>query len=110
MYLFHSTVRVKLGRESEFEQSGRDTEAEIAGAPGFVRRLLLKDMQNRGKYFYISMWESFDHIQDYRAQETTKARVNKTNDSEIMDGSVERVECELVSFIDLTPVTGTLRT
>ena len=54
MYVFHSTVRVKPGRERDYEDFAHRYRDNADGVPGFVRRLMLKDREHPGNYFFMA--------------------------------------------------------
>jgi heme-degrading monooxygenase HmoA len=96
MYVFHSTINVKPGCEAEWESGYQPGSHPILKAPGFLRRMKLKDKENPGRYFYISVWETFEHLQAYRATDNVKAHVKDLSGRNLFSSPIERVECELV--------------
>ena len=95
MYIFHSTVYVTPGHEEEFENRFQPGTHDILKAPGFLRRMQLRDEENPGRYFYISIWESFAHLEAYRATDAVQQQVGGLP-ADMFSAPVDRVECSLV--------------
>ena len=100
MYVFHSTVRIKPGREAEFEALAHQHKDNVRDAPGFLRRLLLKDKEHPGTYFFMAFWESFEHLQAFRDRGDTRAMVSTIIAADMDEAAVDRVECEIVQAIN----------
>ncbi len=99
MYVFHSTVRLKPGNDARFlamGATGGSGPEPILSAPGFIKRLLLRDKEHAGVYFYMSFWESFGHLEAYRATEAVRATVSAVGGADLFAAPLERVECEVV--------------
>lgn len=96
MYAFHSTVRLKPGMEESFLSHTKGAADPILNAPGFVRRLLLRDRTNPGTFYYVSIWESFDALEAYRATEAVRSTVRDLGASAPFAAPIERVECEVI--------------
>ena len=60
--------------------------------------MLLKDKENSGRYFYISIWESFEHLTAYRETESVK-QMKAALPADWLVRPADRVECELVGGI-----------
>jgi heme-degrading monooxygenase HmoA len=96
MYVFHSTVTVKEGNEPLFERGHRSSDDAIFQAPGFIKRMLLKDLEHRGVYFYISIWASFECLQRYRASAAVVQKVKEIAQADIFAAPIVRVECAII--------------
>ena len=94
MYIFHSTVRVKPGKEAAFEAFYHGADP-VEHAPGYISRQLLRDKDHPGTYFYIAVWESLDALKACRATETSKAKGLEMNESGVFASPLEIVECAL---------------
>ena len=58
MFVFHVTVELKPGGEAAYE-AWKIAEGELQGvAPGFIKRMLLKDEVRERVYHYVSCWTS----------------------------------------------------
>ncbi len=99
MYVFHSTILVRPGMEAAWEADYDAGTHAILKAPGFLRRMKLRDKENPGRYFYISIWESFAHLQAYRDTADVKALVKSMANKDLLAAPIERVECDLVGGI-----------
>ncbi len=97
MYVFHSTVRVKTGREADFISSNQGARDPILSAPGFVKRLLLRDKEHPGTFFYMSFWRAFEDLEAYRATQVVKDRVSQLKDLDLFAAPIDRVECEIIT-------------
>ena len=106
MYLFHSTVQTHLDKAKAFVDSHGGLDDPIHAAPGFVRRILLKDKENPGRFFYISIWRSEADLQAYRQTDPVKARVAAMQGQDIFAQPIDRVECEIVGEEEWPEVVG----
>ena len=97
MYIFHSTIDVAPGYEDELEKSYNPGAHPILKAPGFLRRMKLKDKEHPGRYFYISVWESLADLENYRSTEEVRKHVEKLSALNVL--KIDRVECELVGGV-----------
>jgi heme-degrading monooxygenase HmoA len=52
------TMRVKEGREADFEQAWRDIAEDVRRAPGNIRQALLRDPEDPRTFVVTSDWES----------------------------------------------------
>ncbi len=108
MYIFHSTVRVKPGREAAFE-AFYDGADPVERADGYICRQLLKDRTRQGVYFYISAWASFELLSAWRAGEISQAKARAMNGADLFAGALDLVECGLIydhSIADNHPLRG----
>jgi heme-degrading monooxygenase HmoA len=65
-----STVEVQPGREQDFEQLWREAHPQPDHFPGLCTDQLLRDTNQRGRYVYVSEWDSREHFDAYvRASE-----------------------------------------
>ena len=94
MHVFHSAVMVKPGREAEYDALAHRYRDNVKSAPGFLRRLLLKDKETPGRYFFMAFWESFEQLRAFREAEATRATVGELDAADLIAGAVGRVECE----------------
>jgi heme-degrading monooxygenase HmoA len=58
MYALHLTITIQPGREQEYEAWKIAQSELITRAPGFVKRTVLRDVDEPGVYFYVTFWES----------------------------------------------------
>lgn len=59
---FHATADVRLDQEARFVE-WKKREGDIqAVAPGFVKRVVLKDLGTTGRYYYMSFWDRDDAL------------------------------------------------
>jgi heme-degrading monooxygenase HmoA len=65
MYALHLTITVKPGREREYEQWKIAQSELITRAPGFVKRMVLRDVDEPRVYFYVTFWESQETLQAF---------------------------------------------
>ena len=54
------TMKVKSGREDDFERAWRVIAETVRGAPGNIRQALLRDPDDPGSFVVTSDWESRD--------------------------------------------------
>ncbi len=52
------TMKVKAGREADFEQAWRTIAAQVQRAPGNIRQALLRDPQDATSFVLTTDWES----------------------------------------------------
>lgn len=95
MFLFHATVHALPGKGAEYEARTIGSADAVARAPGFLRRLLLKDSEHDDVYFYISMWETEDDLERYRSTEYV-AGMRERASLGVLTTGVDRVRCELL--------------
>lgn len=70
MYVIHSHLTFSPDVGDAFERqslASRDGD-RIADAPGFVRRIMLRDDDHLGEFFYISLWETPEQHHAYQAE------------------------------------------
>ena len=51
-------MRVKEGREGDFERAWREIAKDVRGAPGSIRQALLRDLDDPRSFVVTSDWES----------------------------------------------------
>src|SRR5262249_41438242 len=109
MYTLHVTARVKPGGEEQYETWKREQGKIQRRAPGFLKRLLLKDKQNPGTYCYISFWETEEQCRAFSSSAdfvTTHTRIDpQAALSAPLDLSVCDVVLDEVVEGDLSPST-----
>ena len=59
---FHATVQVRSDQETRFVEWKRREGVVQADAPGFKKRLVLKDLGHAGRYYYMSFWDREDAL------------------------------------------------
>ena len=97
MYLFHSTVHCKPQQADAYEARTLDATKGILLAPGFIRRILLRATETPNTFFYISIWNTQEQLEAYRASGfVTHWRDGRS--LEVLTESVDRVTCELVVY------------
>jgi heme-degrading monooxygenase HmoA len=62
-------MRVKEGREGDFEQAWREIAEEVRGTPGNVRQALLRDPEDPRTFVVTSDWESREAFRDFEQSE-----------------------------------------
>ena len=58
-------MRVKEGREDDFEQAWRAIAEEVRRAPGNIRQALLRDRDDPRSFVVTSDWESREAFTDF---------------------------------------------
>ena len=95
MFVFHATVQAKPGMAEAYAERTIGASDAVTRAPGFIRRLLLRDREHDGVFFYISMWESEDHLQRYRDGEFV-AEMRERASLTVLTECVSRVVCDVL--------------
>jgi heme-degrading monooxygenase HmoA len=96
MYVFHVTARVAPGREAEYER-WKVEEGEIQRiAPGFIKRLLVKDKVRPGVYHYISFWESSEECARFSSSDAFKSMHANHNPGETFTEPMERYDVDVI--------------
>ena len=70
MYVVHSHLTFPAGAGPGFEAKAMEARGSdgIGSAPGFIRRMLLRDEDHPGEYFYISIWANEELHHAYQRQ------------------------------------------
>lgn len=77
MYVVHSHLTFPAEAGPGFEAKALESRSSdgIGSAPGFIRRMLLRDEDHPGEYFYISMWASEELHHAYQRQRMAQLEV-----------------------------------
>lgn len=99
MYVIHSHLKLDSADGEAFERTLVESRSEerIAAAPGFVRRLLLRDESHPGEYFYLSLWETEEQhhrYQEARIAQLEAAESERQERGEPASPQPEMVRCE----------------
>jgi heme-degrading monooxygenase HmoA len=73
MYVFIAKSKVDIADIEIFEADQRERSRSLLKAPGFIQRLVLRDNENPGIYFYVSAWKSKAEHQGFKADPDVKA-------------------------------------
>lgn len=96
MYVFHVTARVAPGREAEYE-AWKVEEGELQRrAPGFIKRLLLRDTEEPGLYYYISWWQTEEQCFAFAATPAFRALHARHDPGATFTQPMLRHQCEPV--------------
>ena len=67
MYINFAILSITPGREAEFEEQMKgSTDSPMYSEPGWLSNSCLRDNDHPGRYFYNSIWETFDQLKAYR--------------------------------------------
>ena len=73
MYVLHAKFVITEGNEALYERWKVDEALIQLRAPGFVKRLVLKDRDHRGVYYYVTFWETEEQMQTFSHSEELAA-------------------------------------
>jgi heme-degrading monooxygenase HmoA len=96
MYLFVAKSKVDIADIEIFEADQRDRSLSLLKAPGFIQRLVLRDTENLGIYFYISAWKSKADHQGFKADPDVKAWEGSLKARSAHFVELERTDCDIV--------------
>ena len=96
MYIFLAKSKVDANDTEIFEADQRERSKSLLKAPGFIQRLVLKDNENPGVYFYISAWRSRAEHQGFKADPDIKAWEGSLKARSANFTEVERTDCTIV--------------
>ncbi len=66
----------------------RQREGELAKrTPGFIKRSMTRDLEQPNVFYYVTFWESKEHIDAFTAQPEFKQLVAETGIGEVMASS-----------------------
>ena len=65
MYVLHAKFVINEGEEAAYERWKTDQAQIQLRAAGFVKRLVLRDRDNRGVYYYLTFWQSEEHMRAF---------------------------------------------
>lgn len=94
-YAFHSLVHVRPGFESQAEE-GRPDEADLGMADGFIERIHLRDLERPATYYYVSIWDSYAQLEDYRRSDAARRMFAQRGGGDWLAEPPKRVDCELL--------------
>ena len=96
MYIFMAKSQVDISDIDYFEEDQKQRSKSLLAAPGFVQRLVLKDNDNPGTYFYISGWESIESHRGFKADPDVKAWERSLAARKVGFTELERFDCSVV--------------
>ena len=96
MYLFHLTVHVQPSKAESFIRLHGEITTAIRQSPGFLRRILLRDKEHAGTFFYISVWQSLADLDAYRASPACKLWAATLEAADVFAAPPARVECDMI--------------
>ena len=108
MYVFHVTARVVPGREAEYEDWKSEEGVSQRAAPGFIKRLLLRDQEEAGVYHYISFWDSEEQCYAFAAKPEFKALHARHDPAATFSQPMLRHACDVLfdEVADALPLGG----
>ena len=96
MYIFLAKSKVDLGDIEVFEADQLQRSQSLLKAPGFLQRLVLKDNDNPGVYFYISAWQSRAHHQGFKADPEVKVWEGGLKSKGAHFTELDRADCTIL--------------
>lgn len=97
------TARVAPGREPEYE-AWKIEEGDLQRrAAGFIKRLLLRDAEQAGLYYYISFWETEEQCFQFAATAEFKALHARHDPRATFTQPMVRHQCAVV-FDELSDI------
>lgn len=96
MFVFHVTARVAAGREAEYEKWKVEEGLIQRKAPGFIKRLLVKDRIRQGVYHYISFWESEELCARFSSSDAFRSMHVSHNPGETFTAPMERYQVDVI--------------
>ncbi len=96
MYINFAIIHIAEDKRAEFEKLSGRVDNPIFKAPGFIRVSLMRDNDNPGRYFYSSVWESFEHIEAYRESQAVAQMKANAAASNMFVGPRDQVSCDLI--------------
>jgi heme-degrading monooxygenase HmoA len=102
MYINFAIIHIAEDKRAAFETRSRRPDNPVFEAPGFLKVNLMRDNDNPGRYFYTSIWESFEHIEAYRESQAVLDMKRDAAVSNTFVGPRDQVSCELIFEADKT--------
>ena len=96
MYIFMAKSEVALEDLDVFERDQKERSAQLLKAKGFIQRMVLKDKDRPGIYFYISAWESVEDHRGFKVDPDVKAWEGGLKAKGANFAELERADCAIV--------------